>query len=142
MNQAILISIKPIHSNKIYTGEKKFEFRKRAPKRSTSNRVIIYSSYPVSAITGEFTASNLLFLELNELWRETKKYAGISEAFFLEYFKDMKFGYAIEISDQIQYKTPIEIQSIGIKHPPQSFMYISTDQLITADMLSQKNIPL
>ena len=46
---AILMSIKPEYANKIFSGIKRYEFRKRIPKQPYE-RVYVYSSSPVKKI--------------------------------------------------------------------------------------------
>jgi predicted transcriptional regulator len=110
-----------------------FEFRKKIPKKSNINRVFVYSSYPISAITGEFHIDDVLFMRLDMLWEETNTRAGICELIFRKYFENNEFGYALKIFNAVKYPNPIKINNIGLKRPPQSFMYINTEQLFIID---------
>ena len=46
----ILLSIKPIYVNKILNGTKKYEYRKRKPKRNDIGKLIIYSTSPIKKV--------------------------------------------------------------------------------------------
>lgn len=47
-NRKILMSIHPEHADRIFSGEKKFEFRRKLPKRPFSEDVIDSSVAPQS----------------------------------------------------------------------------------------------
>ena len=48
----ILLSIKPEYANKIFDGQKHYEYRKRIPKKEVS-KIVVYSSAPEQAVIGE-----------------------------------------------------------------------------------------
>lgn len=51
MNSVLVLSIKPEYAEKIYSGIKRFEFRK-APPRNLKAMYVMYESAPVSKMTG------------------------------------------------------------------------------------------
>ena len=56
MSKAILLSIHPKWAKKIYSGEKKIEWRKDLPKSiEKGTKVYIYETAPVRRVTGRFT---------------------------------------------------------------------------------------
>jgi predicted transcriptional regulator len=120
----VLLSIKPEFANKIFSGIKKFEFRRSIFKRTDIEKIIVYASAPISMVIGEFQIDNILHEELPALWNLTKKYAGITEDYFYKYFSDKNVGYAIKIKSSKKYETPYSIKTKYGITPPQSFMYI------------------
>ena len=58
----ILMSIKPEYVNKIFSGEKKYEYRKRLCKEKIDT-IIVYSSSPIQKVVGELKIKQVLFLE-------------------------------------------------------------------------------
>lgn len=120
----ILLSIKPEFVKKIFSGEKRYEFRKVIFKNKDIKTVVIYASSPVSKIVGEFTISTIIKDSPETIWELTKDYAGITEDFFKRYFKGKNKACAIEVKRCIQYQSPIELNEIGVKRAPQSFMYL------------------
>ena len=50
----VMISIKPEFADKIFTGIKKYEFRKVLFKNNDIDTVIVYASSPVQKVIGEF----------------------------------------------------------------------------------------
>lgn len=130
LSNSILISIKPVFVEKIFSGEKKFEFRKSIYKSQSVNTAFIYCSAPTSSIVGEFSIDDTIYLPISALWNQTKSYAGINQSDFLEYFNKKNYGYALVISGNIKYTQAIPLREIGLKRPPQSFCYINSEQAL------------
>ena len=120
-----LLSIKPEFVDKIFSGEKLFEYRKAIFKRPEVKSVVIYSTMPEGKIVGEFKIGNILAKCPEELWEETKAASGIEKAFFDEYFVNRTVAYAIEIKELTRYSQPIDPyeSDVGFK-APQSFKYL------------------
>ena len=120
----VLLSIKPEYANKIFSGEKKFEFRKRAFKNSEVHIVVVYSTMPVGRIIGEFTIKHIHQDSPESIWSKTKRFSGINEDFFNEYYNGRDSAIAIEIDEAVLYKEPINPQKEYENFTaPQSFMY-------------------
>lgn len=119
-----IMSIKPEYVKQIIEGNKKFEFRRSIFKQHIES-IIVYSSSPVQLLVGEIIFDNVLFLNLEDLWNQTKKDSGISESFFYDYFQGLKQGYAISIKNFIVYEKPLNILDTYGKKPPQSFLYVN-----------------
>ena len=81
---------------------------------------------PVGKIIGEFEIEQILMEHPSRLWKITKKYAGITEKFYDEYFDGRDKAYAIEIKSFYEYDTPICPYSNNENFTaPQSFKYIA-----------------
>lgn len=120
----VLLSIKPQFADKIFSGEKKYEFRRSIFKRSGIKKVVVYASAPISMIIGEFDIEDILVDDVMSLWAQTKEFAGITLEYFLSYFNGRDNGYAIKVKKTVRYAKPYSIEShFGVK-PPQSFLYI------------------
>lgn len=120
----VLLSIKPQFAELIFSGRKKYEFRKTIFTRRDVDKVIVYASYPICKVVGEFEIDGIIVDNPYSLWKKTKTYAGISREFFFSYFSNKKFGYAICIKNYYIYKAPLCIQSFFSVKPPQSFAYV------------------
>lgn len=122
-----LLSIKPEFVEKIFSLEKKYEFRKVIFKRHIDT-VVIYSTMPEGKIVGEFRIENVLHDSIERIWEQTFEYAGISYEFFKKYFGDREEAYAIKIGEVKRYETPIDPKSVDESFiPPQSFCYTDKD---------------
>lgn len=119
----IILSIKPEFANKIFEGDKKFEFRRSIFKNKSVSKVIVYASSPISKVIGEFEIGEILFKDLNTLWDETKEYSGITEDYFYDYFVGKENGFALEVKKVKRYKKELCIRESFGKVPPQSFAY-------------------
>ena len=120
----ILLSIHTKFVDKILTGEKRFEFRKTLPTKDIES-VIIYATKPLGKVVAEFKVKSIHSKSPEQLWLETKDYAGIDEDFFFQYFKNREIAHAFEVGELIVFEQPKELKefvSSGI--PPQSFCYI------------------
>ena len=122
----VLLSIKPKYVQKIFSGQKKFEFRKNIFKKNISS-VVIYSSSPVKKIVGEFTIKNILEGKIEYIWQQTYKFAGITKEEYLSYFNKKNKAFAIEINEIKKYNNPIDPLILFSKNftPPQSYKYIT-----------------
>lgn len=123
MKKKILISINPEHVQNIIKGIKKYEYRKIAVKQDISS-IIIYETTPVKRIVAEAEIIDVLMYSPEELWKLTKEEAGISKAFFDEYFEGKEIAYAYKLGKIKVYDEPKTLLEYGIKAAPQSFVYI------------------
>ena len=121
----ILLSVKPEYADKIFSGIKKFEFRRHVSSEKVE-KIIIYSSAPVKKVIGEVAVVDVLSMKKSPLWEVTKKSAGISREKFREYFKDASIAYAYVLGDTTKYDEPKELSDFGIEKAPQSFIYLNT----------------
>ena len=76
-------------------------------------------------IIGEFEIDRIITHDLDTLWSKTKKYSGISEDFFFQYFGDKAHGFAIKIKNTKLYRRPKCIREDYNLFPPQSFLYLA-----------------
>lgn len=137
MTDAILISIRPEFAEKILSGEKTFEFRRRTAQHPVG-LMVIYASAPVSAVVGYAQVDDILSLPLTKLWKRTKKGAGIDLKHFHKYFHGRDDGNAYVLSQPVRLASPIPLSSLGIARPPQDFLYLDTgivDQLLQQEGL-------
>lgn len=121
----ILLSIKPEFVEKIFNGEKKFEYRKKIPKAPKITTVVIYATRPVGKVVGEFCIDKILSAKPINLWSLTSEFAGISKSLFNEYFQGCQIAYAIKIRKAYKYPQPLNLTTIltsGIA--PQNFCYL------------------
>lgn len=120
----ILLSIKPKYAKKIFDGQKKYEFRRSIFKRAGIKTAVVYASYPISKVIGEFIIEDVLSEKIDSLWESTKEHAGISREDYLLYFEGKDIGHALKIRSTKKYGVPVCIkEQFGIL-PPQSFLYI------------------
>ncbi|WP_234111092.1 hypothetical protein [Chryseobacterium sp. R2A-55] len=123
----VLLSIKPEFAFKIFDGEKKYEFRKVIFKNPDIRTVVVYASSPVQQVIGEFEIDDILSSSPDEIWELTKKYSGISEMYFHEYFENRLVAHAIKIKNTKRYKKPMSLKEDFNVLPPQSYLYLNEE---------------
>lgn len=124
----ILMSIKPKYIEKIFAGEKRFEFRRVVPpifnEDESEITIVMYSSAPVSKVVGEFRVDYCVEGLRDSIWWIAKNGAGITHEEFQKYFNGKPIANAIGIADVVKYETPKSLQSYGLKRPPQNYCYL------------------
>lgn len=119
----VLLSIKPEYASAIFSGKKRYEFRKIRFTREV-DVVVVYVTSPISQVVAEFDVEEVIGKPPQELWEHTWKHAGIDEEFFFQYFDGKDIGYALKIGNIRQYESPFNpVDELGIT-PPQSFVYL------------------
>ncbi|MCT4594625.1 MAG: ASCH domain-containing protein [Anaeromicrobium sp.] len=119
-----ILSIKPEFVEKIFSGEKKYEYRKKVFKQDVDS-VVIYSTKPVGMLVGEFKIDRVLHDDVENIWEKTNAFSGISYKYFKEYFSSQGMAYALKIKDLIIYEKPLCPKKIIPNFiAPQSFRYI------------------
>ena len=130
--ESILLSINPEYVERIFAGSKKYEFRKRLANR-TVDKILMYSTAPIMKVVGEAEVVKTISSSPTALWEYTKKFAGISRDKYRKYFKGCKVAYAYQLGKVIQYDSPKELSEFNIDLPPQSFIYLSVEQVRNKD---------
>lgn len=121
----VLLSIKPEFAELIFSGEKKFEFRRAIFKKKEVKTVLVYASSPTQKVIGEFEIDEIINDDLRRLWARTRRFAGIDEKYFYNYFYELERGFAIKIKNVKKYKKPLCLREDFNLNPPQSFLYLN-----------------
>ena len=125
----VLLSIKPEFAEKIFTGLKRFEFRRVIFRSPNVTTVVVYASSPVQRVIGEFIIGGILSLDKQELWKRTREHSGIEKEYFDLYFGGRKTAHAIEIASPKRYRRPVKLATLcESRRPPQSFCYLPTSE--------------
>ena len=124
----VILSIRPTFCKMIFSGQKKYEYRKRVFTRSDVDKVYIYATKPICRIVGCFRVEEVIENKKSYMWEKTHKDGGISKEYFDAYFKNSDTAYAIKIGQVVKLDNHIDPKSV-IKdfHAPQNFMYVDFD---------------
>lgn len=128
---AILLSIKPKFASLIYEGDKSFEIRKVIPNCHSGQRILIYETSPVCAITGYCLYGGFICLSPEDAFSEYSQYLGVSQSEFNEYCGNRSYIVLWRLLRPCHFSFRYDLKIIGLNHPPQSFQYISDDDLFT-----------
>lgn len=118
-----LLSIRPEFADAIFSGSKKFEFRKVRFRRPI-DRVVVYVTQPVGQVVGEFDVAGVVSDTPERLWTTTAPVAGIDAERFFGYFEGCDVGHAIVVGDVRRYQQPVSLEECRGIRPPQSFVYV------------------
>ena len=139
----ILISIKPNWCDLIFSGEKIDEIRKSKPKDTS----IPYTAYIwrtwIGGIVGKFTVRRYTFLQA---WYDSDGKEHLENTAGLRHCVDDKelfnylyhaqsltgayhSGWAWRIEDVVKFDKPLGLDYFGLKHPPQSWRYVSRPEI-------------
>ena len=124
----VILSIRPTFCKMIFSGQKKYEYRKRVFTRSDVDKVYIYATKPICRIVGCFRVEEVIENKKSYMWEKTHKDGGINKEYFDAYFKNSDTAYAIKIGQVVKLDNPIDPKEV-IKdfHAPQNFMYVDYD---------------
>ncbi len=120
----ILMSIKPEYVDKIFFGEKKYEYRKRICKKKIDT-IIVYSSYPIQKVVGELKIEKVLYDKKSIIWNKTNRYGGITKTKYDKYYENCDYAVAYEIKKAILYDKQKDLKDFNVKMAPQSYVYIT-----------------
>jgi predicted transcriptional regulator len=91
----ILISLASRHAEKIFSGEKRVELRRRAIRVKPGATVWIYVKLPVGSIVGKAKVEAVHESSPQSLWRRFGVVSGLSKAEFFDYFSGVTQGFAL-----------------------------------------------
>ncbi|MCK4328459.1 ASCH domain-containing protein [candidate division WOR-3 bacterium] len=125
----ILLSIKPEFTERIFSGQKKYEFRKQRPKLPVE-KVLIYECRPSKNIVGWFSIKRILSGTPKEIWEKCRGLSGIDKKEYFAYCNCRKLIYAFEIDRIFQFDIPINPFEVRPDFkPPQSFSYLENSPI-------------
>lgn len=125
VSDSILISIKPEYVEKIFNGEKKWEYRRKTPNTDVK-KMVIYATAPVSAVVGEAEIKSIFLARAATLWEHTRQEAGIDRQTFYRYFHEhLAIAKAIKLGAVTRYSEPVPLERYGVERPPRSWIYIT-----------------
>jgi predicted transcriptional regulator len=124
----VLISVHPDYAEKILSGEKRLEFRRRWAIRQVK-RLVIYVTSPVQQIVAIAHVEEVHRGCKSRLWELAKnKGGGISRRKLFEYMEGKQEGVALELSRLVRFDagglSPSQVFGNNFR-PPQSFRYLN-----------------
>jgi len=137
----VLMSIKPVFTEEILSGFKKFEVRSKAGIILRGDTIIIYASAPVKSVVGVFTAGRVTTLTHDELVRIHEQLQGVTER-DLEFMKGRKRSLLIiEVLNPLRLDEPIHLGELrrwipGFR-PPVNYVRLRSESPLPALVLSK-----
>ncbi len=131
-SKTIILPIHPCYIEKIFSGEKIYEYRKIIP--SDIQNIVVYATSPIKQIVAILEVDKVLTDTPESIWKQTSKKSGITKDFFMSYFRGKEKANAIKIKRFFKLKEPKPLSCAGIKYTPQSFVYIADTHNIIKDI--------
>ena len=123
MAQKVIMSINPMHAEKILAGTKRYEFRKIRCKKRV-DVIVIYATAPIKKVLGEVEIRGVIEDLPQAVWEKTKTAAGIDVPFFNRYYQGRNKAVAYELGDMSIFVKPKNLSDYGLKVAPQSYAYV------------------
>lgn len=120
----VIISIRHQYAEKIYSGEKLYEFRKRRPNIVFGTRCWIYEPLPIGKVTGFFIYTGCYRDEKTKVWDFCKKAAGIDRKKFMQYYSRDLYANAWQAGSARRCPA-FDLKAVGIDHAPQSYIKLN-----------------
>ena len=122
----LLVSIKPRYIERILTGTKTVELRKRSARIEPGTHILLYSTAPTCAVVGEARIAFRERLALDELWDRHGAAAAGTRAEFDAYYACADEGVTLGLQDVHRYTRSLSLGALrradaGFR-PPQSSM--------------------
>lgn len=120
--RTVVMSIHPHHAGRIYSGAKTYEFRRRASGLGVGDKILIYESSPVSAVTGEATVESVITgstSTLSGLEADPEERANL-----LAYLESAADPVALRLTEVARYAAERRLLDIGVHRPPQSYQFV------------------
>ena len=125
----ILISLEARHADKIFSGSKQVELRRRTMHVEPGTTVWIYAKLPIGSIIGRVKIVSVHALSPTEIWRQYGKISGLSKSEFFEYFSGIKKGFALVLEDAERLNSYLSLEDIREIYdsfqPPQFFAHLT-----------------
>ncbi len=125
--RAILISIRPRYSRRIFAGHKVFEFRRRRVNVAAGADLFIYETSPTMAVVGHCIVGSVIQEPVDALvlLEENLDERRVVAAYLQGALKPC----ALELCDPVQFSEPVTLASVGVRRAPQSYTLLERDQV-------------
>jgi predicted transcriptional regulator len=131
----LLVSMKPQYAERILSGSKVIEIRRKFSERWVGCKAVLYSSSPQKALVGEATVCSVTSGNPQEIWTRFNVGIGCTHGEFSAYVGQATDVCAIELDNVFPYKEPITLSQIshllGLEEdlrPPQSYCDLRLDK--------------
>jgi len=132
--QHILISLASRHADKIFSGQKQVELRRRAMHVVPGATVWIYVKLPIGSIVGRARIEAVHASSPASLWRRFGLMSGLSRQEFFAYFAGVKKGFALILEGAKRLRNSLSLETLRKAakrfQPPQFFIRLTADHPI------------
>lgn len=117
-----IITIKREYLDRISSGEKRVEFRRRLPRElKRGDRVFCVGSGSGGHIFLAFHVEGVVRCGVDTMWSRYWHCGGISKSDFFDYFYGQDYAYAMRIAHVIRMDGSLNVRQLGLSRAPQWF---------------------
>jgi predicted transcriptional regulator len=119
--RVIVLSIRTEHLDRILSGAKAHEFRRRRVAASVGDEILVYEPSPVRMITASFVVAEVVHAppkDLLQLESDSAARAGLAG-----YLSGAAIGTALRIRGARRLARPLPLAAAGLMHAPQSYAF-------------------
>lgn len=117
------MSIKPKYADKIFTGEKLYELRRKIFHKKV-NSIVVYSSSPIMRVIGEIEIEDIIVGTPVSIFQKFENKICVSREDYFSYFSNTNIAYALKIGKVYKYPIPKNLSDFGVTRAPQSYIYL------------------
>lgn len=120
--RAVLMSIRPHHAQRIYSGTKPYEFRRVASGIRSGDMIFLYETSPVSAVTGQAIVASITVDSPNHL--STLEPDPLEREYVSAYLGDARKPIALRLCEVVRYGIARDLRGFGVRRAPQSYQFL------------------
>jgi predicted transcriptional regulator len=129
---ALLLSIRPKHAEKIFNGIKTVELRRIRPRLKCGDLVLVYVSSPTKALMGAFEVASVTGGSPRQIWRRFNGKSGLTKSEFNDYYDGAKQAFAVVLKRLWKFAKPVKLTQLrrnrtGFR-PPQGYHYLTVEE--------------
>ena len=116
-----VFSLWKAYADAIWSGEKRYEFRRRRMSVAPGDRVLVYETAPASAVVGEFIAGALVWGTPAQVRAAVGAAGGPG---LDEYFAGAEMVSGVRVVAPLRYARPRPLSDFGLVRPPLSYAFL------------------
>ncbi|HEY4929345.1 MAG TPA: hypothetical protein VIH95_09360 [Acidimicrobiales bacterium] len=129
----VLLSVRSPHVERLLSGAKTVEFRRRPWKVPDGSTVILYESRGRRAIVGSLVVQSTAVGSRSAMWESHGARSGLTRREYREYFAGARVAVAISVIRVRQLDEPLTLDELRQRDPafhvPQSYRFMASDEL-------------
>lgn len=128
----LFLSIHPRFVDKILSGEKTIELRRRRPRSVAGDWIAIYATTPQRQLRGIARVTEVRVGGVRDMWPEARLQAGVTKKEYESYFSNCERAVGIVLADPVSFAEPVSLERLRELwpnfQPPQGFRYLDQEQ--------------
>jgi predicted transcriptional regulator len=136
----LFLSIHPRFVDKILSGKKTIELRRRRPRSVAGDWIVIYATTPERQLRGIARVTEVRVGGVRDMWPEARLQAGVTKKEYESYFSNCERAVGIVLADPVSFDEPVSLERLRELwpnfQPPQGFRYLDDVQVKVIKSLS------